>query len=461
MKFIKEPALLVLALALLQGCGQAEFADPSAGSVPTGRKLPAAGTLGLLPPPPPQGQIYFQQDFNSSTNLSDYIGTGPNQFNAAQTVGNNTVNTLNNTFQVNKYVGTGNNRGGFTRSTPVVGGPARFLRFSMEVTMTRNHAVETNGFQITVGSITGTAPAAPGGAEIHSVIRFNPEAEEGVFRINTNNNQSSQPMSGTQHVIWYVNNTDGPVGYLAPNGSISSLQENHSDVWIMTETSAELVIDESNKLGNPRPALNGFKLANNPNFDATLDLDDIVLSEEPVIVIPEIVAVAPVAPIHVPIKVSLELLPLPSQVEVTYDDGVKAMAGITWAAGQGGYNKYNHGTYNVTGTIIPNEGTINPQGHSVATTVHIVKSDLDIVNAFTPNNDGKNDTWINPELTYYSVLSVEVFDRNGVRLFHTTDPNEGWDGKNQYGQVVAGSYNYVIKVSDLGLEKKGVVTVIK
>ena len=459
MKFIKEPALLAVVLLILQGCTQKEIASPDADQIPTGT-LPVNGALGLLPPPPPQGQIYFQQDFNSSTNINDYIGTGPNQFNAAQTVGNNTVNTLNNKFQINKYDGSGNNRGGFTRQTPVAGGPAGFLRFSMEVTMSRNDANNTNGFQIAVGNISGLAPAAPGAAQVHSVIRFNPTAEGGVFRINMNDNQTSETLSGTQNVIWYTNNTGNPVGYLAPNGSISSLQNDHSDVWVMTETGAQQIIDESPAL-TPTQILTNFKLSNNPNFNATLDLDNMVLSEEPVVEIPEIVAVASVASVHIPIKVSLDLLPLPARVEVTYDNGSKEMAAIAWAPGQGGYNKYNRGTYNVIGTIIPNEGTINPQGHAVATTVVIDRSDLNIVNAFTPDNDGKNDTWINPELSYYRLLSVEVFDRNGIRLFHSADPKEGWDGKNQYGQVVAGAYNYVIKVADLGLEKKGVVTVIK
>jgi len=54
---------------------------------------------------------------------------------------------------------------------------------------------------------------------------------------------------------------------------------------------------------------------------------------------------------------------------------------------------------------------------------------LKIVNAFSPNSDGTNDTWTIPELKFYNQLEVEVFDRAGVRLFHTTNPEKGWDGK--------------------------------
>ncbi|TZF80613.1 hypothetical protein FW774_20240, partial [Pedobacter sp. BS3] len=53
------------------------------------------------------------------------------------------------------------------------------------------------------------------------------------------------------------------------------------------------------------------------------------------------------------------------------------------------------------------------------------------------------------------------YARDGKRLFYSTDPNVGWDGRNQSGQVEAGSYFYIIKVPDLLMVKKGVLTVIK
>jgi gliding motility-associated-like protein len=86
---------------------------------------------------------------------------------------------------------------------------------------------------------------------------------------------------------------------------------------------------------------------------------------------------------------------------------------------------------------------------------------LKIVNAFSPNGDGINDTWVIPELRFYNQVEVEVFDRSGVRLFHATNPELGWDGKDHNGQVRQGAYLYIVQVKDLGLVKKGVVTVLK
>jgi len=87
--------------------------------------------------------------------------------------------------------------------------------------------------------------------------------------------------------------------------------------------------------------------------------------------------------------------------------------------------------------------------------------DLKIVNTFTPNNDGINDEWTIPELKYYNQVEVEVFDRSGVRLFHTTNPEKGWDGRDQNGVVRKGSFLYMVQVKDINLVKKGVVSILK
>lgn len=86
---------------------------------------------------------------------------------------------------------------------------------------------------------------------------------------------------------------------------------------------------------------------------------------------------------------------------------------------------------------------------------------LKIVNAFSPDGDGINDTWFIPELRFYNNVVIEVFDRSGVRLFHTTNPEQGWDGRDANGQVRKGAFFYVVQVKDINMVKKGVVTIIK
>ena len=87
------------------------------------------------------------------------------------------------------------------------------------------------------------------------------------------------------------------------------------------------------------------------------------------------------------------------------------------------------------------------------------ESQIKIVNAFSPDNDGINDTWLTPDLRYYDLVQIEVYDRAGNRLFYTKDPEKGWDGRNKSGQVVPGAYFYMVRIDDLQVVLRGVLTV--
>jgi hypothetical protein len=66
-----------------------------------------------------------------------------------------------------------------------------------------------------------------------------------------------------------------------------------------------------------------------------------------------------------------------------------------------------------------------------------------------------------PELRFYNDVEIEVFDRAGVRLFHTTNPEQGWDGRNLNGLELKGPFLYILQIKDVNFVKKGVVTVLK
>ncbi|MCC6371842.1 MAG: gliding motility-associated C-terminal domain-containing protein [Bacteroidia bacterium] len=65
------------------------------------------------------------------------------------------------------------------------------------------------------------------------------------------------------------------------------------------------------------------------------------------------------------------------------------------------------------------------------TVIHIIRVDEDftvfVPNAFTPNADGKNETFA-PVLRSSTKMMFEVFDRWGHKIFETTDANNGWNG---------------------------------
>ena len=56
--------------------------------------------------------------------------------------------------------------------------------------------------------------------------------------------------------------------------------------------------------------------------------------------------------------------------------------------------------------------------------------DVHIPNAFSPNGDGLNDTWkpVFDDTLSVNQYDLQIFDRDGMLVFWTNDPTDGWDG---------------------------------
>jgi len=98
-------------------------------------------------------------------------------------------------------------------------------------------------------------------------------------------------------------------------------------------------------------------------------------------------------------------------------------------------------------------------------------SDLLIPSAFTPNGDGLNDDFgLSNPFILDELLSFEVFDKWGGRLFYATRVNNTWNGRAQRGNdlgddeyVMPGPYVYRIRYICQGEENQlnGIVNVIR
>ena len=103
---------------------------------------------------------------------------------------------------------------------------------------------------------------------------------------------------------------------------------------------------------------------------------------------------------------------------------------------------------------------------STDSTTKITVSDaaLGFPNAFTPNGDGMNDKFC-PAFRSLKSYELTVYNRWGRKVFTSTDPTEGWDGKEGNREAAAGVYYYISKA--VGYEKavtfyrKGSVTLVR
>ena len=86
-------------------------------------------------------------------------------------------------------------------------------------------------------------------------------------------------------------------------------------------------------------------------------------------------------------------------------------------------------------------------------------------NAFTPNNDGLNDTF-KPTIGFanYNTYTLQIFNRFGHEIFKTNDINEGWDGKNKEVLQQNNMFIYQILIDNAEgkpIIKSGTVVIIK
>ncbi len=86
---------------------------------------------------------------------------------------------------------------------------------------------------------------------------------------------------------------------------------------------------------------------------------------------------------------------------------------------------------------------------------------LVIPNAFTPNNDGVNDTWKIPALTSYPNCRVQVFNRNGIQVYTSVGYVTDWDGTINGKGLPTGVYYYIIDTKVFGLKATGAITLVR
>lgn len=86
--------------------------------------------------------------------------------------------------------------------------------------------------------------------------------------------------------------------------------------------------------------------------------------------------------------------------------------------------------------------------------------DIKIPNSFTPNGDGKNDTWKITGLEYDLTSFVQVFNRYGQQVYQSKGYANPWDGELNGKRLAAGAYYYIVNAKNGSLKLSGEVTII-
>jgi gliding motility-associated-like protein len=86
---------------------------------------------------------------------------------------------------------------------------------------------------------------------------------------------------------------------------------------------------------------------------------------------------------------------------------------------------------------------------------------IQITSAFSPTGDGSNDTWGVPDLRVFQGVRIQIFDRGGMMVFYTENPDIRWDGTHQGKEMPIGSYFWTVEIIETGEMRRGMLNLIR
>lgn len=90
-----------------------------------------------------------------------------------------------------------------------------------------------------------------------------------------------------------------------------------------------------------------------------------------------------------------------------------------------------------------------------------VYNDIYIPKAFSPNNDGLNDTWNIEALGVFPSAVIRVFNRYGQLVFEGSALNTSWNGLYKNAELPIGAYTYVLDLKGSRPLIKGTVVIVR
>ena len=196
-------------------------------------------------------------------------------------------------------------------------------------------------------------------------------------------------------------------------------------------------------------------------------------------------------------KILVQVLPKPAPLDVTIDNSTFVGSTTVFFIGVGSFavndpvdnihvvsflgDGYDNKFFSITNNVLYwNSGERAPGKTTFSIVVRVTDRDgntldkffditrtrkdfssLIITNTFSPNRDRFNDTWGVPEVRFYEGARISVYDRGGLRLFYTENPDIRWEGTFEGKEMPVGTYYWVIQVKETGEIRRGVLNLIR
>ncbi|MBL7813392.1 MAG: T9SS type A sorting domain-containing protein [Saprospiraceae bacterium] len=226
-----------------------------------------------------KAQILFTQDFNASTTISTYIGTGPNQFDfiGVNGTGSSSVYASSNRLNLQR---NGNNVG-FARTIDLATPAPDVLKIKFKISVPFGTAMASGtagvfyvGSDLVAAANTTGEISTPTNGSRHSTLGITIAGANMFYLRELVGFTNSGTYTGIQDVTWFINNSGATINYTDPAGGSSSLADDVSDVWVGT-TRVFAAIPAI----TPSQTIPDFKfLFNNANGNSAIALDDIEIS---------------------------------------------------------------------------------------------------------------------------------------------------------------------------------------
>ncbi len=171
------------------------------------------------------------QDFSSSSVIADYVSASPDngQFTEITSSGSgSSVAIVSGKLELARTSGNGC----FITRTADFSPEPTLLKIVFDLAVPTVTTPQVSGAILRIGSGFTNGTGIPANTSVHTRIGINLTSSDNFQLRNIASSTNSASFSGEQPVTWWINNSGSTQSYMAPDGSIQTVANDKSDVWV-------------------------------------------------------------------------------------------------------------------------------------------------------------------------------------------------------------------------------------